>query len=85
MHLAGAPPSPAAPAALRGGGGHGPCPNLARSPPPSCAAPAACPALRLQPMHLLVNLALGSEATEFTQSGGRGVAPGELEVCTHAR
>lgn len=41
-----------------------------------------CPPLRPpgQPMHLLVNLALGSEATEFTKRGGRGVTQQELEV-----
>lgn len=31
-------------------------------------------------MHMLVNLALGSEATEFTKSGGRGVTRQELEA-----
>ncbi|KAI7842479.1 hypothetical protein COHA_003833 [Chlorella ohadii] len=31
-------------------------------------------------MHLLINLALGSEATEFTKCGGRGVSQQELEA-----
>ena len=31
-------------------------------------------------MHMLINLALGSEATEFTKSSGRGVTRQELEV-----
>ncbi len=53
-----------------------------------CRSPLCLPLSCLptrQAMHLLINLALGSEATEFTKCGGRGVSQQELEVGAGAK